>query len=735
MRKEFVVESISYDSEYGKKAAELFACEILARTGKKPEISCCEEASFCFRETDAESKEKFRLTQSGGKIEASAGGLRGLIYAFARFLKNTEYENGRVYIVGSPWGEFEPDKSIRGHQLGYRTTPNTYDAWSFEDYGRYYLDMLFMGCNTVEHMPSGRRNGLMKYEQGEFLVKATQMADELDLDVSMWYPNLDEETDESAAESRKKMAELLPRFDVIFPPGGDPGELPPEELLQRIKVIMSAVKSVKPDMQMWPSAQAPHSIADWGERFAAEMAKEPDEIDGIIMGPNHAFPLDELRRKIPVKYPIRFYPDITHNLRCEYPVHFPRDDWHFALAAGLSRECTNPRPLEYAALHKATSRYLCGSVSYSEGITDDVNKFVWSALDFDGSANVRTILTEYSRLFFWGAPSQTVADAILRLEANWQGDPAENPGIDTTLEIFTKLSCEYPFLNGNWRFDQLLLRAECDAFIRLRRLAETDMITRAEYEIDCGNLDGVEQILSESVGDECAALRKDIDRLCEDLFNEIGYQSSVEKYGADGWERGAILDTIDNQVSDRAWLLNRIGYAREKYPDNPCGFMKAVFNRNRLLPDEFYYSTAIDGLEGTGVPQQGEVYINVLADRPHWNNGGMPLCMSKIFDNCSFRLKTGGFIPGVDYKLTVTYVDEKAPEDAELNIYANGKKVYCGPFENTINRRFAEDFCSPGAVTVEYPLPADAFENGCLELLMEEKTVGVIFSELRITRA
>ena len=49
---------------------------------------------------------------------------------------------------------------------------------------------------------------------------------------------------------------------------------------------------------MWPSAQQPHSIPAWGEDLIKELEKLPDEIDGIITGPNRAFEIDELRRRL-----------------------------------------------------------------------------------------------------------------------------------------------------------------------------------------------------------------------------------------------------------------------------------------------------------------------------------------------------------------------------------------------------------------------------------------------------
>ena len=347
------------------------------------------------------------------------------------------------------------------------------------------------------------------------------------------------------------------------------------------------MKRSHPNAEMWPSAQQPHSIPAWGEDLIKELEKLPDEIDGIITGPNRAFEIDELRRRLPAKYPIRLYPDITHNVRCEYPVHFDRDDWHFALATGLSRECTNPRPREYRRIHRLTRRYVVGSVSYSEGVNDDVNKFVWSDMDYFPDCDLRTTLLDYSRLFFFGAPADTIADGILALELNWQCDPAENPTIDSTLETFERLRREYPFLNENWRFLQLLMRAECDKLLRSRRLFELELIRSARRAAFDGELEDVREFLELEPGDEYLELRADISRIAQRLFRLIGMQLDVEHYGADSWERGAILETIDLPVTDREWLLGRLDHAM--VDDDPVEYMRRAFDRNRVDSDEYYF--------------------------------------------------------------------------------------------------------------------------------------------------
>ena len=90
--------------------------------------------------------------------------------------------------------------------------------------------MMFFGVNTVEHIPYEKgvsnRNNLMQYDEEEFLVEAARIADEYDLDVSVWHPNNDGETVSEAAERRGKLYERVPRLDVVFPPGGAHTRMP-----------------------------------------------------------------------------------------------------------------------------------------------------------------------------------------------------------------------------------------------------------------------------------------------------------------------------------------------------------------------------------------------------------------------------------------------------------------------------------------------------------------------------
>lgn len=726
------------DTVQAQRAADILAAELAARLGcEPPRADSAQDADIALLTDPSICRGGYKITLGERSVSLIASGVRGHIYAVGMLLRKIEKADGGVCLAEDIGGSYAPDKSIRGHQIGYRTTPNTYDAWSYDDYRRYYLDMMFFGVNTVEHIPYengvSNRNRLMKYDEEDFLVEAARMADEYDLDVSVWHPNNEGETVEQAAARRGRLYERVPRLDAVFPPGGDPGDFEAAEFIERCRAISKELKRSHPNAEMWPSAQQPHSIPTWGEDLIRELEKLPEEIDGIITGPNRAFEIDELRRRVPAKYPIRLYPDITHNVRCEYPVHFDRDDWHFALTTGLSRECTNPRPREYRRIHRLTRRYVIGSVSYSEGVNDDVNKFMWSDMDYFPDCDLRTTLLDYARLFFYGAPADTLADGILSLELNWQCDPAENPAIDRTLETFEALSREYPFLNENWRFLQLLMRAECDELLRSRRLFELGLISRARRAALDGDLEAVREILTAEPTEEYRSLRADISRIAQRLFELIGMQLDVENYCANSWERGAVLETIDLPVTDRQWLLGRLDYAMSTA--DPAEFMRRAFDRNKVEPDEYYFSVALNGLAECGCRQSGEIYMNFQGDRPNVNNGSLPTALFNIYDNLTFRCKVGGLTAEGDYKLTVTYMDRRNAESAEHRITVNGRDIYCGAqFGGESDPDYDREMLCPGFVSANYTVPHELIKNGCIDLEMSEPSMGIMFSELRITK-
>ncbi len=733
---EFSAPEILATTEAEKLAAEIFSDELKSRT--KTLAYENKHHLIKFQQSDSfSSSDEYEIRINEDETVFSAEGIRGLIFAIGHFFRKSVVKDNRISLVYDISGRYAPVKSIRGHQIGYRQTSNTYDAWDIPEYRRYCLEMMYFGANTCEHIPyehaCSDRNAIMRRDEQELLCEAAKEAKKLGMDVSLWYPNC-EKTIEEAEINREKLFSQAEELDYIFPPGGDPGDIEPAELMQRCESFRKILRKHHPSAQMWPSAQQPHHLPDWGTKFLALMNENPDYIDGVITGPNAAFPLDILRRYLPKKYPIRLYPDITHNLRCEYPVHFDRDDWNYALAAVNGRESINPRPCEYKKIHSDVKGYVIGSVSYSEGVNDDINKAVWSALEFDSTVTLREILEDYSRLFFPGTDYKKAADGIFGLEKNWEGAPEENPCIENTLTLWEQLGAENPALFENWRYIQCIFRARCDAFVRRKVIFENALIGKAARTA-LTDINEAERILNTPLS---ADIRELYEQICDDadkLFRLIGLQSGTEKYYAKNFERGAVLDTIKLPVTNLPWLLSRFERASEMSEEEAREYIISCFNRNRVEKDEYYYSVALDGICPGGVRQNPYFYMNIQADRPDKNNGTLPTALFKLFDHFCFRLKTGGLDSDGDYTLMITYKNANNEDSVKHTIRINGKTLYCGQqFGGKRNADYEKDMLPDGFIAVEYNVPAEYIVNGCIYLEISEKVNGFEIAELRITK-
>src|SRR5437868_4229514 len=199
---------------------------------------------------------------------------------------------------------------------------------------------------------------------------------------------------------------------------------------------------------MWVSPQS--FSQPWLEEFLGIVKEEhPAWLSGVVFGPQIRMSLPQLRAALPTQYPIRHYPDITHSRQCQYPP----PDWDTAYALTEGREGINPRPMQEAAIVRALQKYTAGSITYSEGCNDDVNKAVWSALECDPNADVHEILREYSRYFIGPHYEESFAEGLLNLERNWIGPLAQNEGVARTLQQFKAMEKgASPQVRQNWRF-------------------------------------------------------------------------------------------------------------------------------------------------------------------------------------------------------------------------------------------------------------------------------------------
>ena len=397
------------------------------------------------------------------------------------------------------------------------------------------------------------------------------------LDVWIWYPAMDSDysdarTVESALREWGEVFARLSRVDAVFVPGGDPGHTRPKYLMALLAKQTENLHRYHPQAGMWVSPQS--FDQKWLDEFLEILEREqPAWLSGVVFGPQVRISLPELRRRVPARYPIRHYPDITHSRQCQYPV----PDWDVAYALTEARECINPRPEGEAAIFRKVQPQTIGFLTYSEGCNDDVNKMIWSALGWDPEAGVPDILRQYARYFIGERYTDDFAQALLALERNWQGPLIANQNVEVTLAQLQRLEREAAPANlKNWRLQQALFRGYYDAYVRHRLIYETDLEAQAMARLRRAAVTGVAAALADAQQILNQAFRQPVNadwrlRICqlgEALFQSIGMQLSVDKYRAIAVDRGASLDTLDYPLNNRFWLKSR--FARIlKLPSEP----------------------------------------------------------------------------------------------------------------------------------------------------------------------
>lgn len=678
--------------------------------------------------------EGYRVNVSGQSVQITGQDPRGVLYGVGGLLRQLRLTRGHVEVPDDWKQETAPRYPIRGHQLGYRPKTHSYDAWDLPTWEQYYRDLIVFGANAVELIPPRSDDDddspHFPLPPLPMMTGMSRLADDYGLDVWIWYPAMDKDyrdpaTVESALREWAVVFQALPRIDAVFVPGGDPGHTPPRVLMALLEKQTASLHKFHPKAQMWVSPQS-FDAAGLKEFLNLLNEEKPAWLGGIVFGPQVRVSLPELRAAVPKQYPIRNYPDITHTRQCQYPV----PDWDTAFAITEGRECINPRPVDEAAIVRLLQPNTAGFISYSEGCNDDVNKAVWSALNWNPDQPVIEVLREFSRYFIGEPKAEAFAQGLLALERNWRGPLLANDGVNTTLHQFQEMErTASPALRANWRFQQALFRAYYDAFLRARLISESALEDRAMESLRAAGRLGsrlamqqAESVLNRALTEPAAAdLRARVFELGDALFQSIRMQLSVTRHQAIGVDRGASLDTADYPLNNRRWLLEQ-------------------FEQVRRLKSELDRVEALHRLVNWTNPGPGGFYDDTgnIARQPHVVRG-LPFAE----DPASLRSSKVGFEEGdvvdepdekpeaamrmswldhaeslVDHPLVMRYTDldrsahyrvrlmyvGDAPK-LKIRLVANGS-IEIHPF---IQKEFPYK-------PVEFDIPAEATRGGILEL-------------------
>ena len=550
------------------------------------------------------------------KILILANDKRGALYGAGKLLRSMQIRKNEVLVPTNFNIASAPKYEIRGHQLGYRPKTNSYDAWSVAQFDQYIRELAIFGANSIEIMPPRTDDDFtsrhMQLPAIEMIKEQSRICDEYDIDVWMWYPNMGSDlspSDDSypntgiaythpdsikkELDERHEVFSTVQRLDHLFVPGGDPGELEPGILFNWLDTVSTVLHQYHPNAKIWVSPQVFRPTKEWLDKFYSYINAKPEWLGGVVFGPWIKTPLDDMRKIVDSDIPIRRYPDITHSLSSQYAI--PK--WDLAYAITLGRECINPRPADEKLIHNALDQYANGSLSYSEGTNDDVNKFIWSDQDWDPEIPFIETLRDYVRFFISPDFTEEIAQGFLGEERNIQGSLLTNEHVQSNLMQWQEMEATAtPEMQNNFRFQMGLIRAYFDVFVQKRFIYETFLEQKAKEELSKYSEIGIDNAAAKCKSVLAQAWEKPIDQsykmrckqLADDLFNSIGAQLTIKKHGAMGG-RGNFLDNIDNPLNDVAWIYSQLSKLSEAADDaEKTAIIKGILQRTNPGPGGFY---------------------------------------------------------------------------------------------------------------------------------------------------
>jgi hypothetical protein len=629
---------------------------------------------------------------------------RGILYGIGKLLRSAEMRPNQITISNNIDISTAPEYALRGHQFGYRNTANSWDSWTVEQFDQHFREQIIFGANSFENIPLQKPSSSphFKVNPQEMEVHLSNICNKYDAEYWVWTPAPHdlriENTHQEGLDAQEAFFAAVPRLDGLFVPGGDPGENHPSVLMPYLKDLSKILHKYHPNAGIWVSLQGFNK--ERVKYFFKYLEEEnPDWLKGLIYGPGSPA-IDLEREKLPKKYMHRSYPDITHTVRCSYPV----EKWDQAFALTLGREPSNPQPLYYAKVHNKDAVYTDGFISYSDGTHDDVNKVVWSQMGWNSKGDVHETIVDYCRFFFGPDVAQDAADGIFALEQNWVGPLLGNKIVAKTLSSWRKMENENPQLAKNWRWQQLIMRAYYDAYIQ-DRLTYEKKLEKEAYKI----LEKAAKLGANTAMDKALTHIQKADRefvspnlkakvftYAEDLFQSIGAQTSVEKYQASGAERGAILDFIDYPLNNRWWLEDEFKKISE-FKTEKEKLAKLDFIRKYEFPGEGSFYDNISSADAKHETSKTDDAIDYL-----WENNGLSRKrLSTQLFQFNPELAYDELDPNTDYLIRVSGYGEAL-------LRANGVLLKPTKYEKGF-----EQF-------KEFPLPKELIKEGKLKITFDK---------------
>ena len=345
---------------------------------------------------------------------------------------------------------------MRGHQVSTAHYPSSLKTWAA--FSRFVSDLAVFGTTQIEvaHIVSSANELPMNA-----LVNMSFSVKTLGLNFSAW--GLD-----CNASNLDETLSKIPRLDsVLFESGWDRKE----DRLERAKCA-EILRRHHPKAAVWAAAAA-HNASVLAEFFQLMEQPELSFVSGLAthMSP---VPFPKFVKQAPSRFPVRQYSDLCHTVHAQ----FPMPKWHYAWALVHVRNPITVLPRHMSEIVRQASNGSSPNIgvgAYSEGLSDDVNKAVFSLLAAEPELSLDTVIRQYARYHFGAEHEEAMTEAIFGLEQNWQGDIRRNSAVIQTLRTIQSVESKMTEaeLKANWRFQAFLYRAYFDAHVQAR--FETEM--------------------------------------------------------------------------------------------------------------------------------------------------------------------------------------------------------------------------------------------------------------------
>lgn len=745
-------------------AANFLKNEIFSKSGihENPET----EEKIIYLKTDASLQpEEFSLVREGDAVQIFASDKRGFLYGVSWILRKSCIKPGKLEFSEELKNiRIVPSYKMRGHQLGYRDKQNTCPAWTEVEYERYIRDLLIFGSNSIELLPPRTDDHLysahFKRDPFELMIELSKIVHSYGMDVYVWYPylslSIEGEIFEKEMKEREKIFSAVPYIDGLLIPAGDPGDLPPREMFQASKAAAEILHRYHPNAKVWLAPQSFSTEEHWYEEFYEEVEKEPDWLYGVCFGPWEQDTIKEMYDKLPERYKgtIRSYPDVTHNISSQFEV----PDWDEAFAYTLGRESYNTRPYAFKVIHDYHKGYVLGSITYSEGIHDDVSKMIWGSLDYQEDRPVEEAVRDYVRCLMDPDLTEEASEIMLSLEDSWKGKILENTNIDRLYEKMMAVDEKAdPAVKKNFRYQMLLLRVLGDYQTKLR-YAHDQKLEKEAYEAL-----QTEELADVRVENALGILRKtwlepvgvkeryQMQRLADNLYESCKIQLTTTRHKGQNLDRGAWLDTLNMALNDFQYLhqkLNRVKALSTE--EEKCKAVKEIVNR--CNPGEGGIYAHLGSFEGfthvkktfsfeedpcflrSPLMAHNSWLIRRIYESIGWYDE-VPIPIrwthsARSLYGTPLRAEFEGLDPESSYEVSVTYPDLLRPrKQFHIKMWAGEELIQTG-----VEPKF-KNGTDPDPVYT-YPLPKSAYQDGKLTLTWQtyDPKGGCTVSEVWIRR-